>query len=176
MPLNVNYTVSGSATSADYTPSIGTSATILANQPYVDVTINPVDDALVEGPETVNLTLAAGSYNTLASPSANFATVSIADNDFPTVSLSVSSSASSETNPAAITVTATASSAVFGNQTVSLGVAGQGITIGDYSLSGSATPNVITILNGQLTGTTTFTVVNDAEVENASSRWKNADD
>jgi FG-GAP-like repeat/Calx-beta domain len=80
MPLNVNYTVSGSATSADYTPSIGTSATISATQTYVDVTINPIDDTLVEGPETVNLTLGAGSY-TLASPSANFATVSIADND-----------------------------------------------------------------------------------------------
>jgi FG-GAP-like repeat/Calx-beta domain len=81
MPLTVNYSVSGSATTADYTPTLGTSATILANQTFVDVTINPVDDALVEGPETVNLTLAAGSYTTLASPSANFATVSISDND-----------------------------------------------------------------------------------------------
>jgi trimeric autotransporter adhesin len=165
-PLTVNYSVGGTATSADYTPGIGTSATIPANQTSVEITINPVDDGLVEGTETVSVTLVAGNGYT---PNFSPATVSIADNDFPTVNLSLSSNSSSETNPAAITVTATASGAVFGNQTVALGVSGTGITIGDYTLSGSATPNVITILSGQATGTTIFTVVDDNVVENAET-------
>jgi Calx-beta domain len=83
----------------------------------------------------------------------------------PTVNLSVSSISSSETSPAAITITATASSAVVGNQTVNLAVGGTGITTSDYTLSGTTTPNVITILSGQTTGTATFTVVDDTLVE-----------
>lgn len=79
----------------------------------------------------------------------------------PTVNLTVSSNAGSEASATVITVTATASSAVTGNQTVSLGVSGTGITAGDYTLSGTT----ITILNGQTIGTTTFTVVDDVLVE-----------
>jgi Domain of unknown function (DUF4347)/Calx-beta domain/FG-GAP-like repeat len=79
----------------------------------------------------------------------------------PTVNLSVNSNSSSETNPTAITVTATASSPVVGNQTVNLAVSGTGITNGDYTISGTT----VTILNGQTTGTATFTVVDDALVE-----------
>ena len=79
----------------------------------------------------------------------------------PTVNLSVSSNSGSEAGTTVITVTATASSAVTGNQTVNLGVTGTGITAGDYTLSNSS----ITILNGQTTGSVTFTVVDDVLVE-----------
>jgi hypothetical protein len=60
-----------------------------------------------------------------------------------------------------ITVTATTSAAVTGDQTVNLAVTGTGITAGDYTLSNAT----ITILSGQTTGTVTFTVVDDAAVE-----------
>ncbi|MFN5857313.1 MAG: hypothetical protein ACK456_15715, partial [Pseudanabaenaceae cyanobacterium] len=63
----------------------------------------------------------------------------------PMVNLSVSSNTGTEAGTTAITVTATASSAVSGNQTVNLAVTGTGITPGDYTLSNST----ITILNGQ---------------------------
>ncbi|MEX0269060.1 beta strand repeat-containing protein [Leptolyngbyaceae cyanobacterium UHCC 1019] len=79
----------------------------------------------------------------------------------PTVNLSVSTTAGTEAGTTVVTVTATASSAVVGAQTLSLGVSGTGITAGDYSLSSPT----ITILNGQTTGTATFTVVDDAIVE-----------
>lgn len=75
----------------------------------------------------------------------------------PTVNLSVSTNSASETGQTAVTVTATASSAVSGNQTVSLGVSGTGITAGDYTLSNTT----ITIPNGQTAGSVTFTVVDD---------------
>ncbi|WZI66393.1 MAG: ExeM/NucH family extracellular endonuclease [Gloeotrichia echinulata IR180] len=79
----------------------------------------------------------------------------------PTVNLSLSSNTGTEAGTTVITVTATASSAVSGNQTVNLGVSGTGITTGDYNLSNTT----ITILSGQTTGSVTFTVVDDALVE-----------
>jgi len=55
--------------------------TIPPGQPFIDVVINPVDDDLFEGSETVTVTLFdSGSYDT-GTPST--ATVTIADNDPP---------------------------------------------------------------------------------------------
>lgn len=79
----------------------------------------------------------------------------------PTVNLSVSTNTGSEAGQTVITVTAIASSAVTGNQTVSLSVTGTNITATDFSLSSPT----ITILNGQTTGSVTFTVLDDAVVE-----------
>jgi hypothetical protein len=80
--LSVNYTIAtgaGQATSADYTPTLNGVVTIPAGQTFVDIVITPVDDALVEGPETVTITLGdTGSYD-VGSPAS--ATVTIADND-----------------------------------------------------------------------------------------------
>ncbi|MBK9688714.1 MAG: hypothetical protein IPO65_13515 [Saprospiraceae bacterium] len=85
---------------------------------------------------------------------------------FPTssiaVNLSVSSPTGSEATPGStITVTATASAAVTGNQTVTLAVSGAFITGGDYTLSNTT----ITIPNGGTVGTVNFNVVNDAVYE-----------
>jgi predicted extracellular nuclease len=79
----------------------------------------------------------------------------------PTVNLSVSANTASEAGTTAITVTATASAAVSGDQTVSLAVSGTGITAGDYSLSNAT----ITIPGGSTTSSVTFTVVDDAAAE-----------
>ena len=77
------------------------------------------------------------------------------------VNLSVDASSGTEAGSTEITVTATADSAVVGDQTVELGVSGGGITAGDYLLSDT----VITIPNGQTTGSVTFTVTDDEVVE-----------
>ncbi|MDZ7963062.1 MAG: choice-of-anchor I family protein [Aulosira sp. DedQUE10] len=79
----------------------------------------------------------------------------------PIVNLSVSPSTGTEAGTTLITVTATASNAVSGDQTVNLGVSGTGITTEDYTLSGTT----ITIPNGQTIGSVTFTVKDDALVE-----------
>ncbi|BAZ33978.1 5'-nucleotidase/2',3'-cyclic phosphodiesterase (plasmid) [Cylindrospermum sp. NIES-4074] len=102
--------------------------------------------------DTVN-----GVYDTKVPNTTNFAIASIS----PTVNLSVSTNSGSEAGTTAITVTAIASSAVSGNQTVNLGVTGTGITAGDYTLSNAT----ITILSGTKTGSVTFTVVDDALAE-----------
>lgn len=79
----------------------------------------------------------------------------------PTVSLSLSPTSGTEAGATLVTLTATSSVAVTANETVDVTVSGTGITAGDYTLGATT----ITILNGQTTGTTTFTVVDDAVVE-----------
>ncbi len=77
------------------------------------------------------------------------------------VNVSVSAATGTEAGTTVITVTATAASAVSGNQTVTLAVTGTNITASDYALSNSS----ISILSGQTVGTVTFTVQNDNLVE-----------
>jgi predicted extracellular nuclease len=78
--LTVSYTIGGTATNGtDYTPNLTGTAVIAAGETSVDITITPVDDALVDGSETVVLTLVDGAdYGLGTSPSA---TVTIGDND-----------------------------------------------------------------------------------------------
>jgi uncharacterized protein YjiK len=80
--LTVIYTIAtgaGQATAADYTPALTGSQVIPAGAASVDVTITPVDDTLVEGTETLVLTLSdTGSYD--VGPAAS-ATITIQDND-----------------------------------------------------------------------------------------------
>jgi predicted extracellular nuclease len=77
----------------------------------------------------------------------------------PTVNLSVSSNSQLESDATAITVTATASAAVTGNQTINLDVSN--IDASDFNLSNTT----ITILDGETTGSVTFTIVNDSVLE-----------
>ncbi len=79
----------------------------------------------------------------------------------PSVNLSVSTNTASESPATVVTVTATVSSAVSGNQTVTVGASGTGITAGDYTLSDAT----ITIPGGATSGSVTFTIVDDADVE-----------
>ncbi|MGF1938374.1 MAG: SdiA-regulated domain-containing protein [Nostoc sp. ChiQUE02] len=87
--LTVNYNfATGSATSADYTPTLTGTATIAAGQSFVDITITPVDDTTIEGTETVTLNLNSTANYTLGT--ATTATVAIADNDTPVTSIDLS--------------------------------------------------------------------------------------
>lgn len=76
--LTINYTITGTATNGvDYQTVSGT-ATIADAQSGVDVPITPIDDALVEGSETITLTLAPGTgYGAEVSS----ATLYLTDND-----------------------------------------------------------------------------------------------
>jgi hypothetical protein len=77
--LTVTFAVSGSATTgADYT-ALGTSVTIPAGGASAPINVTVIDDAEVEGPETVNITLTSGSEYTLGSP--NSAVVTIMNDD-----------------------------------------------------------------------------------------------
>lgn len=82
----------------------------------------------------------------------------------PTVNLTADKNTSSEGSNTAgrtVTLTATASAPVNGNQTVTLNVSGTNIIGTDYTLN----PTAITIISGQTTGTATFVVQDDADLE-----------
>ena len=80
--LTVNYAVvtgSGQATNGvDYTPALTGTAIITAGQSFVDITITVVDDASIEGNETVTLTLVANANYTINSAATS---VTLIDND-----------------------------------------------------------------------------------------------
>jgi hypothetical protein len=77
--LTVSFTLAGSARNVSDFVTIPTSVTFAANEASVTLTIVPVDDATVEGTETVTVTVNA-SGSVLVGASAT-ATVLIADND-----------------------------------------------------------------------------------------------
>ncbi len=79
----------------------------------------------------------------------------------PAVNLSVDTNSGTEAAGTVVTITATADSGVTGDQTVDLAVTGTNVTAGDYALSNTQ----ITILDGAITGTVTFTVQDDTLVE-----------
>ena len=127
------------------------------------VTFTIVDDADVEGTETATLTISNPSAGiTLGATTTQ--DIVITDNDsapIPEVNLSVSANSGTEAAGTVITVTATSSLAVVGDQTIDLEATGVGITASDFTLSNAT----ITIADGATEGSVTFTIVDDADVE-----------
>src|SRR5439155_548243 len=66
---------------SDYQMASFNSVTIPAGSSSATVTIRPIDDSIVEGPETVVLTIDSDTHYIVGSPGS--ATVTIADNDQP---------------------------------------------------------------------------------------------
>ncbi|MFM9911167.1 MAG: choice-of-anchor I family protein [Chitinophagaceae bacterium] len=159
----VSLGVSGSGINAgDYSLSNST-ITIPDGATTGTVTFTIVDDAELEATETATLTISNPSSG-ISLGTTTTQNITITDNEvapLPTVNLSVSATSGTEVGQTVITVTATASSAVSGTQTVSLGVSGTGITLGDYTLNNST----ITIPDGGITGSVTFTIADDNLVE-----------
>ena len=160
------------ATTADGTASAGIDYTALTTTPLTfvgtagetqTVTVQVVGDTLVEVDETFFVDLdnvLAGGRNITISDSQGLGTITNDDNGVP-VNLSIDTGTASETGGTVVTLTVTADSAVTGDQTVDISVSGTGITTEDYALSTMS----ITILDGQTTGTATFTVADDDLVE-----------
>ncbi|MFM9837590.1 MAG: choice-of-anchor I family protein [Cyclobacteriaceae bacterium] len=167
----VDVAVSGTGvTTGDYSLS-NTTITIPSGATTGSVTFTIVNDATIEAcTETATLTISNPSGG-LALGTTTTQAIAITDDDnkvnltlsapIPGVTGSVSYEATTSPAVLPITVTATTSAAVTGNQTVDLVVGGTGVTSADYTLSFST----ITILNGATTGTATFTVANDTDLE-----------
>jgi Calx-beta domain len=83
-PLTVNYTIGGTATpGADYVPLSG-SVTFAATDTTTNITVTPIDDSISEATETVSITVNDG----VGYVAGDTATVTIADNDTPTIDIS----------------------------------------------------------------------------------------
>ena len=163
-PLDVLYTVGGTATAADFTPPLTGTLTIPAGQLSATLTITPVDDTDFEDSETVSLTITAhAAYGVGATDTA---VVTIADNDVPTVTIAATDAAANEVDfdsgsPDAGTFTVSRT----GVTTAALDVL---YTIGGSATAPDFTPmptGTLTIPAGQLSATITITPLKDALVE-----------
>jgi Domain of unknown function (DUF4347)/FG-GAP-like repeat/Calx-beta domain len=162
--LNVALSGTGIAAS-DFTGTIPTQIAIPNGQTTGSFTVNINDDVEIEGSETATFTISNPSSGIVLGDTTT-GNVAIADNDFPAVNLSVSPSTGKETGRTAITVTATASQAVVGNQTVNVALSGMGITTGDFT---GNIPAQITIPDGQTSGSFTVNINDDTLLETAET-------
>jgi hypothetical protein len=160
----INYTLSGTAINGIDYNSLSNSIMIPLGQTSVTLPINVIDDTLLEGNETVILTLNAGTGYVLGSTTG---IVTIADNDsaLPSITLTTTDANAAETlsgqtpNPGQFTITRTGST-------------NTALTI-NYSLSGTATngtdyssvTNSIVIPVGQTSVTLPINVIDDTLVE-----------
>ena len=162
----VNYTIGGTATSgSDFTALSGT-VTILAGQTTADIVVPVLNDAIVEGTETVTATLTSfGAHDadiTLDATPANLtASLNITDNDTATVSIAKLLDGAETNTPTngsfRVTQTAVSSTDTVVNY-----------TIGGTATSGSdftALSGTVTILAGQTTADIVVPVLNDNTVE-----------
>jgi lysophospholipase L1-like esterase len=156
--VTVYFGVSGTASHGGDYKYIGTSATIAAGATSVTLTVAPINDFVVEKPETSIVTLFAHSSYTIAPPAA--ATVTI-DDDEPTVSVSASDITASEpgTDTGAFVITRTGS--VAAPLTVFWSLSGTATHGVDYKSLGSQ----VTIPAGADRVTLVVTAVNDLAAE-----------
>jgi hypothetical protein len=157
--LVVNFTLGGTATNNTDYDFITTNVTFAAGSATATRTVTPNNDALVEGPETVILTLTDGASYDVGAPGA--ATVTIADNPTPVVTMDATDASASEIGPATGTFTFTRVGDVTFALTVTYTIGGTAVNNSDYDF---ITTNV-TFAAGETTTARTVTPNNDALVE-----------
>ncbi len=136
--LNVNYTISGTASNGVDYKTIPNSVTIAAGSSSATIVITPIDDNTDEGDETIILTLTSGSSYLIGNPSS--ATVMIKDNDHatPTVTISTQIPSIPEMGIGTFTVTRAGSTTTALN--VNYTISGTAVNGKDYvELLGSVT-------------------------------------
>jgi Ca2+-binding RTX toxin-like protein len=161
----VDVNLSGTATAADFTEFIPASITIASGETTGSFTVNINDDELVEGSETGTFTISNPSSGIVLGTTTTGEVAITDDDDFPTVNLLVSPATSTETGSPTITVTATASSPVVGDQTVEVNLSGTA-TAADFT---GEIPARITIPDGETTGSFTVNINDDELVEGSET-------
>jgi hypothetical protein len=157
--LTVNFAMSGTAASgADYA-SFNNSVTIAAGSASASVVVTPIDDTLVEGSETVVLTLGAGAYSIGAPGSAS---ASIVDNDtLPTVSVAAIDANASEPGADKGAFMITRTGATTTALTVNFSVGGTATSGSDYTSLGASA----TIAAGAASAVVSVAPLDDASIE-----------
>ena len=164
--LNVVVAYSGTATNTTDYATLATTITIHANQSSTVLTLTPVNDTLIEGPEDATITISSNAAY-VRDTSAQTATITITDDDSPVVTVTALDASASEagTDPGVFLITRTGSTAA--TLTVYYGLQGSALHGTDYvALPGQITfpvgavsvPVVITPYDDDL-GEPTETVV-----------------
>ncbi len=156
----ISYTASGTATSgSDYTALSG-SVTIPIGATTATITIPVINDVIVEGSETVIITLTGITSGSATLGGTIAATNTIADNDAATVSIANTTNGA-EAGPVNGVMTLTQTLASATNSVVSYTVSGTATSGVDYTaLSGS-----VTIPAGSTTATISIPVLGDLVAE-----------
>ena len=165
----VSYSINGSATaSADYTTLPG-SVTIPAGASSATITVDVLNDNVVELAETVVLTLTGTNHAGASVSAANHsATVAVTDDDATTVSITATDASGSESgaNGALFTVTlAGGKVAPAGGLVVNYAVTGTATAGDDYT----SLPGSVSILAGASSATIAITVLDDNVVESSET-------
>lgn len=163
--LTVAYELGGSASSGiDYQAPGGT-AVIPAGTAHIDIVIEPIDDDEVEGSETVTVTVVAGPDYSPGTQSS--ATVTLFDDDTPTVSVFVDDATAVEGTDPADTAgfTFVRAGPVDQELVVSYAMGGEALSGTDYS----APTGVVTIPAGSTDAGVTFRPLEDAISEGPES-------
>jgi hypothetical protein len=160
-PLAVKITMSGTASDGvDYTRSFaGTTATIPTGSGSLDLVITPLNDALVEGDESVIATLGAGTY--VVPSDGGSATLTIADDEKPTLSINATTAVASEAGLKSGVLTVTRSAVTSSPLTVTYAVHGSATPGLDYV----ALPGSVTIPSNAASATIAVTPRDDSEIE-----------
>ena len=153
--LTVDFAIGGTAQGDDY-GAIGASASFAAGAVTVDVTVTPVDDAVVEGAETVTLTLIDGAAYELGPQASD--SVTIADNDQHGITLTLLDTAVVGVGSSATLQVTLGAPAPEGGALVTVASDAPGIVAvappGTVTIAGGATGGQVTV-NGVSAGTTT---------------------
>lgn len=163
LPLTVNFTVSGSATSSVDYAAIGNSVVIPAGSASATLSVNVINDTFYEGNETVVVTLSANSAYAVGA--AGTATVTIAEDDKPNVSIAATDAVAAESGLDPATFTITRDGATAAPLTVNYTVGGTAANGVDYqSLGGN-----LTIPAGQALATIVVTPIDDSLFEGSET-------
>lgn len=155
----VNLSRSGTATSGtDYTGAPN-SVVVPANATTATFAVTPVADTTVEANETVVISVASGSGYAIGSPSS--ATATIVNDDFPTVSITVSPSSVPEDGAANLIYTVLLDQAAQSAVSIAFSVGGSATSGTDYA----AVSSPLTIPAGQTSSTITINPTADATIE-----------
>ncbi|MCE9612044.1 MAG: PKD domain-containing protein [Chthoniobacter sp.] len=164
--LTVVFAVSGTATSGSDYQSLGTSVVIPAGALSAPLNITPINDAAVEGTETVTVTLSTNANYIRAPSSADYAgTINLLDDDVATLTVVAAdpNAAEAGSDPGVFVITRTGSTS-------------QALTV-NYALTGSALQGVdylplagvLTIPAGASTGSVVITPIDDGLGEPAQT-------
>ncbi|PTL78795.1 hypothetical protein DAT35_37685 [Vitiosangium sp. GDMCC 1.1324] len=158
--LTVQYTLSGTAANGVDFVSLPGSVTLGAGVTSVNLDVSPIDDAAIEGKETVVLTLSPDPTYKLGTTVSG--TVALLDNELPVVTLSASDGLASEPGAAdTAKLTVTRTGATTSALTVRYALGGTATAGADYA----DLPGSVTIPAGAASASIVITALDDALTE-----------
>jgi subtilisin family serine protease len=156
-PLTVSYAVGGTATAGSDYVTLPGRVTIAAGATTATILVTPIDDAVMEGDETVVASLAAGPDYAVGSPSS--ATITLVSDEKVTITAVIPTATEAGAEPGAFRVARAGSTA--SPLTVFYAVSGNAKAGSDYT----ALPGNVTIPAGASTADIPVTPIHDGVAE-----------